>query len=208
MSLPVVPAQPAERADAARNRQRILEAAARVVADRGPAGLTMDEVAAAAGVGVGTVYRRFTDRAGLAQALLDAQEQRFQAAFLHGSPPLGPGAPPGERIRAFLHAYVDRLVDEAPMLVVAESYPPAARFASGAYGLHRNHLARLIAQVRPEADADYVAEALMAPLAAVVFLHQHRDRGMSVGRIRAGLDDLLRGVLADSRARGRRQRPE
>jgi AcrR family transcriptional regulator len=196
VSLPVLPAQPAERADAARNRRRILDAAARVVAERGPAGLAMDEVAAAAGVGVGTVYRRFGDRAGLAQALLDAQEQRFQAAFLHGPPPLGPGAPPGERIRAFLHAYVDRLAEQAPLLAVAESDPPHARFASGAYGLHRRHLAGLIAQVRPEADADFVAEALLAPLAAVMFLHQHRDRGMSVEQIKAGLDDLLRGALA------------
>jgi AcrR family transcriptional regulator len=197
--LPVVPPQPAERADAARNRQRILDAAARLVADRGPASLSMDEVAAAAGVGVGTVYRRFTDRAGLAQALLDSQEQQFQTAFLHGPPPLGPGAPPGERIRAFLHAYVDRLAEQAPVLAVAEAHPPAARFASGAYAVHRRHLAALVARERPEADAEYLAEALLAPLAAVTFLHHHRDRGMSVDRIKAGLDDLLCGGLAQPR---------
>lgn len=195
-ALPVVPPQPVERADAARNRQRILAAAARLVATRGPAGLTMDEVAMAAGVGVGTVYRRFIDRAGLAQALLDAQERRFQEGFLSGPPPLGPGAPPGERIRAFLHAYADRLAEQAPLLAVAESDPPAARFASGAYGLHRAHLAALIVHARPQADAEYLADALLAPLAAVTFLHHHRDRGMSFDRIKAGLDDLLRGGLA------------
>lgn len=193
----MLPAQPAERADAARNRRRILDAAARLVADQGPAGLTMDAVAAAAGVGVGTVYRRFTDLAGLAQALLDAQEQRFQAGFLQGPPPLGPGAPPGQRIRGFLHAYVDRLVEQARLLAVAETSPPAARFASGAYGLHRGHLAGLIAQARPEADAEYLAEALLAPLAAVSFLHHHRDLGMSTERIKSGLDDLLRGVVVN-----------
>jgi AcrR family transcriptional regulator len=194
--LPAMPGQPAERADAARNRRRILDAAARLVATHGPEGLSMDEVATAAGVGVGTVYRRFTDLAGLAQALLDAHERDFQAGFLHGPPPLGPGAPPGERIRAFLHAYVDRLVEQAPLLAVAESHPPAARFGSGAYRLHRVHLAGLVVQVRPAADAEYLADAFLAPLAAVTFLHHHRGLGMSLERIKAGLDDLLRGGLA------------
>lgn len=189
--------QTAERADAARNRRKILDAAQRLVATHGPTGLTMDAVAAAAEVGVGTIYRRFVDRAGLAQALLDDQERRFQEAFLRGAPPLGPGAPPADRIRAFLHAYVDRLVEEAPLLAIAESSPPAARFGTGAYALHQSHLAGLLAQIRPEGDREYLADALLAPLAAVVFLHHYRDRGMSPERIKSGLDDLARGVLRD-----------
>lgn len=192
--LPVASAQPAERADAARNRRRILDAAARLVAARGPQGVTMDDVATAAGVGVGTIYRRFTDWSGLAQALLDEQERQFQAAFLHGPPPLGPGAPPRERIRAFLHAYVDRLAEQAPLLEVAETSRSGARFASGAYGLHQAHLVGLVRQVRPEADAEYLADALLAPLAAAVFLYHHRDRAMSTDRIKAGLDDLQAGL--------------
>ncbi|NUR86254.1 MAG: TetR family transcriptional regulator, partial [Nonomuraea sp.] len=48
-----------ERTDAARNRAKILAAAADIVAAHGVAGLSMAEVAAAAGVGVGTLYRRF-----------------------------------------------------------------------------------------------------------------------------------------------------
>lgn len=195
MELPIAGTAPAERADAARNRQKILRAAARLVAGRGIGSLTMDEVAAAAGVGVGTVYRRFGDRGGLAQALLDEQERQFQRAFLFGPPPLGPGAPPGERVRSFLHAFVDRLAEQATLLVVAETSTPTARFASGAYRLHHAHLAALLAQARPGTDAHFLADALLAPLAAAQFVHQHCDNAMSIDRIKAGLDELLAGVL-------------
>jgi AcrR family transcriptional regulator len=58
------------RKDAERNRQRILEAAAEVFTDRGLEA-TLDDVARHAGVGVGTVYRRFPDKASLADALFD-----------------------------------------------------------------------------------------------------------------------------------------
>lgn len=56
------------RADAARNRQRILEAAAIVFARHG-LGSTLDQVADEAGVGIGTVYRRFTGRDELVQVV-------------------------------------------------------------------------------------------------------------------------------------------
>lgn len=58
------------RADAERNRRRILAAASRVFAERG-LGASLDEVAVAAEVGVGTVYRRFGDKDGLIEALVE-----------------------------------------------------------------------------------------------------------------------------------------
>jgi AcrR family transcriptional regulator len=182
-----------ERADAARNRHRILEAAARLLTERHADGLPIHEIAAEAGVGVGTIYRRFGDRAGLAQALLDHRERTFQAAFLSGPPPLGPGAavPPRERIRAFLHAYADRLGDEVQLLLIAETNSPMARFDNGAYRLHRNHLVHLIAEERPGADAPFLADALLAPLAANLYLHQRAELGMTLERVKAGIDQLL-----------------
>ena len=66
------------RADAERNRQRILEAAAELFAQRGLQ-VSLDEVAARAGVGVGTVYRRFSDRDALIDALLRASFEEFLA---------------------------------------------------------------------------------------------------------------------------------
>ena len=56
------------RRDAERNRQRILAAAADVFTERG-LDATLDEVARAAGVGIGTVYRRFPDKESLVAEL-------------------------------------------------------------------------------------------------------------------------------------------
>jgi AcrR family transcriptional regulator len=58
------------RRDAERNRQRILEAARRGFAERG-LGITLDEIARLAGVGVGTVYRRFPNKELLIDALFE-----------------------------------------------------------------------------------------------------------------------------------------
>lgn len=61
-SLPMADGVPHERADAARNRRRLLDAAQRLVAEQGADHVTMEAVAAAAEVGKGTVFRRFGDR--------------------------------------------------------------------------------------------------------------------------------------------------
>jgi AcrR family transcriptional regulator len=58
------------RRDAERNRRRILEAAAEAFAERG-LGVTMDDIAEHAGVGVGTVYRRFPEKELLIEALFE-----------------------------------------------------------------------------------------------------------------------------------------
>ncbi|MGH2535257.1 MAG: hypothetical protein ACRDJW_23595 [Thermomicrobiales bacterium] len=81
------------------------------------------------------------------------------------------------------------------MLVFAETSSLTAWFEGGAYAVERMHLAGLLAQARPDVDADYLADALLAPLAARLFLYQRRERNLSVERIKAGLDDLLAGIL-------------
>jgi AcrR family transcriptional regulator len=70
-----VPAPRTLRRDAERNRQRILQAAAEVFTTRGLQA-SLDDVARHAGVGVGTVYRRFPDKESLAEALF---EDRIEA---------------------------------------------------------------------------------------------------------------------------------
>jgi AcrR family transcriptional regulator len=69
---------PKLRRDAERNRQKILAAAAEVFADRGLSA-TLDEIARAAGVGVGTVYRRFDTREKLIDALFESKIEEIAA---------------------------------------------------------------------------------------------------------------------------------
>jgi AcrR family transcriptional regulator len=65
--VPVTTSRPLRR-DAERNRRRILDAAGELMAERG-VGVSLEEVAAAADVGVGTVYRRFPDKESLVRTL-------------------------------------------------------------------------------------------------------------------------------------------
>src|ERR1700722_1438867 len=89
---------PNERGDAARNRALLLEAARSLVDKRGADAVTMDDIAAEAGVGKGPGFRRFRSRAGVMMVLLDEDERASQQAFLFGPPPLGPEAPPMDRL--------------------------------------------------------------------------------------------------------------
>ncbi|MGN9840807.1 TetR/AcrR family transcriptional regulator [Nonomuraea sp. H19] len=193
-SLPVVGQPQPERADAARNRQKIIEVAARMIAERGADELSLDEVARVAGVGVGTVYRRFGDRSGLVYALIDERERQFQSAFLTGPPPLGPGAAATERITAFLHALVDRIVAQQALFVLLEKGGKGNVYGGGPYRVHHIHLATLLAQACPHADAAYLADALLAPVNACLIAFQREERGMTIGEIKSGLAALVAAV--------------
>ena len=104
-------APPAERADAARNRVHLLATAREMLAEQGADTLTMDALAERAGLGKGTVFRRFGTRAGIFQALLDDAERAFQKQVLSGPPPLGPGAGPLDRLVAYGRARIAFLIE-------------------------------------------------------------------------------------------------
>jgi AcrR family transcriptional regulator len=178
-----------ERADAARNRAAVLRAAARLFADHGVAAVSMDQVAAAAGVGKGTLFRRFGDKSGLAAALLDARERTLQEAILHGPPPLGPGAAAGDRLAAFADAYLGYLLEHLDLVRMSETASPGARYRIGAYRFWHRHAAILLAGTP---DPEHAAHALLASLAAEHVAAILPELGEQ--RLRAGITRLARSA--------------
>lgn len=163
---------PKERADAARNRVKVLDAAAALFARHGVEAVSMDAVAAEAGVGKGTLFRRFGDKAGLAVALLNERERELQDAILSGPSPLGPGeegavVAPSERLHAFADAYLNYVLDHLSLVRMSETASPGARYRIGAYGFWHRHLTILLDQ-RGDAvpDGEAAAHALLAVLGA------------------------------------------
>lgn len=199
--LPVLGAPRRERADAARNREKVLAAARRLFAERGVAGVTMEEIARAAGVGKGTVFHRFGNRAGLALALLDDRERELQETILYGHPPLGPGAPAGERLVAFLDALLDFTVEHAELLIAADSGRPGGRYLTGAYSSWHRHATLLLSELRPGSDAAVLAHLLLAPLAADLVRYLTEDAGVGVERVRAALREFSPGRVGPTRRR-------
>ncbi len=186
--LPLFEGPPRVRADAARNREKILAAAEALVDELGIDHVSMEDVACRAGVGTGTLYRRFGDRAGLALALLDEQTREFQNALIAGPPPLGPGVPARDRLVAFGAGYLDLLERHSPLMVAAA---PQGREGEGVHALFATHLAILLAEAAPHLDARVTAEALLATLAPSHHLRLRHGVGWSLERMRAGWAGLI-----------------
>ncbi|MFG3496215.1 TetR/AcrR family transcriptional regulator [Streptomyces sp. NPDC047928] len=208
-SLPLTPVGEATpvRADAERNRARLLEAAARLAAEHGAGNLTMEAVACAAQVGKGTVFRRFGDRTGLLLALLDHVEQQLQAAFLSGPPPLGPGAGPVERLRAFGPAVIRHESLHRDLYVASE--PDALRrYTIPPYRVRHTHLSVLLRQTDAGGDTALLAQTLLGYLDTAVVQHLLTQRGMPVERLEAGWYDLVERLVRPLAAPGVRLRSE
>ncbi|MER7769533.1 TetR/AcrR family transcriptional regulator [Kitasatospora sp. NPDC096140] len=161
-----------ERADATRNRRAILRATEELLAGHRPEQISMEQVAAAAGVGKGTVFHRFGSRMGLMRALMQERAFDLEEAVRCGPPPLGPGAPARERLLAFLDAVVDVVSRNKSLLAAlghaVSANPPSPdqgpREAHPVYRAWHEHLAALLSEQRPELDAELTAHILLGAL--------------------------------------------
>jgi AcrR family transcriptional regulator len=194
--LPLVGDQPRERSDAARNRAALLRAAQEIADTCGYDAVTMDAVAARAGVGKGTVFRRFESREGLMGALLNASESEWQAAVMSGPPPLGPGAPPMDRLLAFGRSRLDIVLQHADLIRNA-GFGGANR-SYAAYSFAATHVRYLLGELGVRGDIALLAVALMAPLEHPILDQQVRIEHIEVDRIYAGWVDLARRITRPS----------
>ncbi len=192
LQLPLLDQPPRERSDAARNREALLAAAARLVEQFGVDAVTMDSVAAEAGVGKGTVFRRFDSREGLMAALLNRSETEWQRLVIQGPPPLGPGAPPLDRLRAFGHSRMETNLTHAELIRAAGR---AGERSYAAVSFAAMHVRYLLTELGVRGDIGFLATALLAPLEMVVLVQQTRVDQIPLDRIQAGWDDLVRRVV-------------
>lgn len=194
-----------ERRDAAENRARILQTAEKLFAERGVANVNMADIAHAAGVGKGTLYRRFTNKAELCLALMDTQMIDFQNGMLTRMQQM---SAQGTAKMAQLDQFMDALIyftdAHAPLLcevqragLLQEHEPDGLELPHfwqymTVSGLLKAAVAN--GEIPSHLDVDYLADALLAPLKADIFYYQREARGFSLERISAGLRLLLAGL--------------
>jgi AcrR family transcriptional regulator len=134
----------------------------------------MDGLAERAGLGKGTVFRRFGSRAGIFEALLDDDERRFQERVLSGPPPLGPGAEPAERLIAYGSARIPFLLEHHAIAraAVDRSLPVPA----GAVSMTQPHIRMLLGLAGLPPDELYgLSVQLTAALEGPLMLYMSTD---------------------------------
>lgn len=183
----------AVRADAVRNAERILEVAAQMVDERGVGAVTMDAVAEAAGVGKGTIFRRFESRAGLMASLMNHTEMQFQQALMSGPPPLGPGASPQARLLAFGAARVDLVIRHGELMRARGERGHAGQVP--AFDVAATHVRVLLRDAGVEGDLELLAGHLVNALDPGWVLVLTEQRDYSVARVLAGWESLVQCVL-------------
>ena len=197
-SIPPRPGLPAgaaaERRDAARNRERLLAAARELIADCGAEGLTMDRLAEHAGVGKGTVFRRFGSRAGLMLTLLSESAADFQARFMCGPPPLGPGAPGMERLISFGAERISYVMEFGDLVLAAE-HASRGRFEAPAAVLGHRHIEILLREEGFGPDPWLMAGSLAATLDPERLLSLVKVHGVTPERLSESWRDLVTRVV-------------
>ena len=206
ISLTIVDAENrTERRDAVENRAKILETAVSLFAEHGVNDVNMADIAKAAGVGKGTLYRRFANKGELCLALLDTQMRDFQDGMLSRMQQLSAdGTPKLEQLDQFIDALVYFTETHSPLLCVVqrEGLVPTSEDARiqlphfwqhmTITGLLKTAVAE--GELSAAVDIDYAADALLAPLKADIFRFQRSVRGFSLERISAGLRMIVHGL--------------
>lgn len=182
-----------ERADAARNRKLLLAAAKTLIDNHGAAAVTMEAVAKEAGVGKGTVFRRFGNRTGLMLALLDHTETELQSAFLTGPPPMGPDAPPLDRLIAYGRARLAMTSAHLDILLEAESSDDV--MSHPVWMVSARHVQLLLRQLGLGPRVDVAAVAVQAPLLATSVAHMQNVIGLDITTIGDQWEDLVRRLV-------------
>ncbi len=188
-----------ERRDAAESRRRVLDTARELFEERGVDSVSMHEIGRAAGVGQGTLYRRYEHKGALCSALLFESTKRFykrvRARTQKGN----------DAALVQLGSLIDDLAafneENAPLLGAVRDAAGGERrmemYRNPFYGWLRATVLVLLEQAIAEGEAafdldvEYAADFVLAPLNIDLYLFQRHEIGMEPVRITS----VLRGLL-------------
>ncbi|MDH6229078.1 MULTISPECIES: TetR family transcriptional regulator [Streptomyces] len=198
-----MPERQSSRKDAIRNREAVLAAADTLFSRReSPEDVTMADVAAAAGVGKGTLFRAFGDRAGLLRALYEARLEPIRQAVETGPPPLGPATPPHDRVPALLDAVLCFKLDNRRLALALEEDGSSSPYRAEHYERWHSLLRAVLEQIPGLTDSDFTAHALLAATRADLVEHLAGEERMTREGMRAQLANFVTRVLASGPPQG------
>jgi AcrR family transcriptional regulator len=169
------------RSDAVKNHALLLETAQRLIAEQGLENISMSDIAEAAGVGKGTLYRNFRNKSDLAHTLLDEEQRDLQTRALRRFQNNGD---PLEDLRWFLEQIITFVERNSPLLCVA-----AQEGVTAVLDAPRGLLLRI--QPRPAVDIDYLADMLYVMCEVHTIYFQKQTLGYDTTRILQNLNALL-----------------
>lgn len=175
------------RADAIRNHTLLLETARQLFNEQGVEAVTMSQIAQAAGVGKGTLYRHFENKMALCFALLDQDQRELQEATLRY---LRQNIPPYSQLRWFLEEAARFVIRNESLLRGFDVSPETVSLQHPAHFWWRQTIRMLLQKLNVTGDIDYLADALYTMLHVDIIRFQ-RNLGYSVQRILDGLTLLV-----------------
>lgn len=176
------------RADAQRNRARLLDAAKAAYADKGSAA-SLDEIARSAGVGIGTLYRHFPTRDALVEAVYRKESEALFAAATR----LAGARPPVEALREWLLLFVDYMAVKRGM------HETLRALAAGGSDVKANAGARLERAIETLVARGVASGDLRLEMKAMDLLHALAGVGAVGGNARASARLLVDVLIAGMR---------
>jgi AcrR family transcriptional regulator len=178
------------RSDAVKNHALLLETAQRLIDEQGLENVSMSDIAEAAGVGKGTLYRNFRNKSDLAHALLDQEQRDLQTRALRRFQNNGDAL---EDLRWFLEQLITFVDHNSPILCVAAQEGVTAVLDAPPHRWWRQSIRGLLMRVQPHpsVDIDYLADMLYVMCEVHTIYFQKQTLGYDTNRILQNLNNLL-----------------
>ncbi|MFI5841970.1 TetR/AcrR family transcriptional regulator [Catenuloplanes sp. NPDC051500] len=181
------------RADAQRNRERLLDAAVNAFTTEGPE-VTLESVAKAAGVGIGTLYRHFPTR----EALVEAAYRNELSRLCDAAPELAATLSPDKALRAWMDRFLDYMTTKHGM---ADALRAVIASGGNPYAHSRDRMIAALAQLLAAGidagliRADLTADDVLVGLSGITFAAGKPEQRAQAGRL---LDLLIDGLRSQS----------